>query len=546
MECINLETCSSCETFKQVEKLGLELEQARIANTEKEKELEQLRHRVKLLEKHIFGPRSERIVADLDEKQGVLEELMAEVEFLNSQINEGEEQLKKEDRSPSRAKRRRRSLEMRLEGLNLPEKIIHLDIPEEQKKDPETGEALECIGEEISRKLAVTPASHYIRVYVRPKYAVKKKPELGIQCAPMPETSFPGSQFDESHYASVVVNKVVDHLPLYRQEDRLKREGIELSRQTLSKHYMAVAEALRPLYDELKRYVLSDGAISTDDTPVRLLVQGKGKTVTGRMWVYVNLGKGHPYRLFDFTADRSKSRPKAFLGDYRGYILADAYAGYDDLFTMKGNIEAGCWMHVRRKFVEAEDAPAYIRNHVLRKIRHMYRYERFVKSRLNDMDKNADKAEELKKENNKLLLCVRQEKIAPLIDRLFKYTAEVLKTGQVLPDTNFAKAIGYMLNLGKVLKTFCNDTRLDPDNRSSENALRPLAVGRRNWLFAGSKKGGDATGILLSIVQSCRVVNVDPFKYLTDVLRRIQGHNRKKLHELFPHKWKPQTLDDFG
>ena len=137
---------------------------------------------------------------------------------------------------------------------------------------------------------------------------------------------------------------------------------------------MVAADALWPLYDELKKYVLADGAISTDDTLVRLLMQGKGKTVTGRMWVYVHLGNGPSYRIFDFTTDRCKRRPKDFLGDYRGYILADAYAGYDDLFILGGNIEAGCWMHIRRKYVEAEDAPVAIRRHVLRKIRHLYRY----------------------------------------------------------------------------------------------------------------------------------------------------------------------------
>jgi hypothetical protein len=298
--------------------------------------------------------------------------------------------------------------------------------------------------------------------------------------------------------------------------------GIEICRQTLSRLYIRAAEVLRPLYDLLKQETLKRGIIFTDDTPVQLQVKGKGKTITGRMWVYVAGGQGPPYRIFEFTVDRRGTRPKEFLAGFTGYIHADAFQGYDNLFANPEIHECACWMHVRRKFVEAEDAPVALRQEVLRSIRHLYRYESLAAGREPDV-----------------VLRLRREKIAPLIDRIFTRTAQALSTREVLPASGFAAAIGYMHNLGGALRTFLQHPDLKPDNGASERALRPLTIGRKNWLFAGSKSGGDATGVLLSLIQSCRVLDIDPFEYLTDVLRRINGHCASRLHELLPHNWKP-------
>jgi hypothetical protein len=345
-----------------------------------------------------------------------------------------------------------------------------------------------------------------------------------VVSAPAPDFAIPGGSYDESFLADVVVNKVALHLPLYRQEERLAGLGIEVSRQTLSRLYIASAEALRPLYLRMKDLLLAAGVIFTDDTPVHLQVKGTGKTTIGRMWVYVAGGAGPPWRVYEFTVDRSKKRPKEFLGEFRGYIHADAYKGYDDLFEQEGVFECGCWMHVRRKFFEATDAPADLREEVLRAIRHMYRYEKFARTHPTGGDD--------------LLLAVRREKIAPLIDWLFARTQRALLEGEVLPASAFARAIGYMHNLGEALRTFLPDPRLRPDNGESERALRPLAIGRKNWLFAGSKGGGDATGILLSLVQTCRAMDINPFVYIEDVLRRINGHPAHRLDELLPGNWK--------
>lgn len=251
------------------------------------------------------------------------------------------------------------------------------------------------------------------------------------------------------------------------------------------------------------------------------------------MWVYIGGGKSPPYRVFEFTIDRSQKRPQSFLGGFLGYIHADAYKGYDKLFERDGVYECGCWMHVRRKFVDATDAPPALRDEVLRSIRNLYLYERFIwKSGSDDMTEE---------ERHTLALHIRKTKISPLIDGLFERTRQAVLKREILPGSAFDKAIGYMHNLGDALKTFIGNPYLRPDNGESERAIRPLAIGRKNWLFAGSEKGGDATGILLSLVQTCRAMNVEPLAYLTDVLKRISSHPASLLHELLPDNWKPAS-----
>ena len=498
-----------------------ELKQKDLLLAEKDAEIERLRHRIRLLEKALFGPRSEKVFDDPANQQ-TFDELLAQVGELNRELERKEQEAAQERkrRTPRRPTSRRKLSELIPEDL--PREEIVLDVPEEQKVCPDTGQPLRKIGEERSAKLAYKPGYYYLRVLVRPKYVSPGVPSQGVVCEPMPDSAFPGSQFDESFAANVIVEKCGYHMPLYRQEEKLRHAGIHISRQTLCRLYLQSAEVLRPLYERIKKLVLARGILFTDDTPVDLQVPGHRKTVTGRMWVYVAGGIGPPYRIYEFTRDRTKSRPKEFLNGFQGYIHADAYQGYDDLFAQEGIFECGCWMHVRRKFTEAMDAPAPLRRSVLAAIRLMYRYERNLR----------DAAPEK-------LLAMRQQKIAPLIELVFDRTAASLKTGEVLPKSAFAEAIGYMHNLGPALKRFLDNPLLEPDNGASERALRPLTIGRRNWLFAGSQRGGEATGILLTMTQNCRVFGIDPFVYLTDVLRRIQGHPMSRIEELLPHNWRP-------
>ena len=506
---------------------GEDLAAAEQRVVELEAEVARLRDLVRRLERALYGPKSERIIRDLGDQQ-VFATLLQEVDDLNRALEESEERAARERealtaRTQPKRRRLRRSLDQLIPDSGLPEVTIVIDLPEEEKISAQTGLPLVKIGEDVVRKLAVKPPSYYVQRIVTPRYADPADPRAGVVSAPAPDHAIPGGSFDESFIADVVVNKLAMHLPLYRQEERLRHLGIDIGRQTLSRQYLAAAEVLRPLYARLKDLLIDRGVIFTDDTPVNLQVKGTGKTVTGRMWVYVAGGAGPPWRVFEFTVDRSKKRPKEFLRDYRGYIHADAYKGYDDLFKTDGVFECGCWMHVRRKFFEATDAPTGLREEILEGIRRLFRYERFARSFSGGPDE--------------LVMAVRREKIAPLIDRLFARTGKALLGGEVLPASAFGKAIAYMHNLGDALRTFLRDPRLRPDNGESERAIRPLAIGRKNWLFAGSKSGGDATGILLSLVQTCRAMAIDPFVYIEDVLRRINGHPAHRLDELLPGNW---------
>jgi len=507
-------------TEPQLQEVLAEKDRLLAEKTVLEEENEQLRRRIRLLEKALFGPRSERIVDDPPE-QGRFEDLLAEYRELNEIVEEVEKETVRVEPTAVRRRKPRRNLQQLIPD-DLPEEEIVVDLPEAEKTCPETGEPRVRIGEARVEKLAYRPGSYYKKVFVYLKYACPDHPLHGVVSAPSPDFAVRGSVFDESFMAGIVTDKCVYHLPLYRQEEKMRSLGIEIGRQTLCRQYLAAADVLRPIYDRMKEIILERGVIFTDDTVTRLQVKGRGKTVNGRMWVYIGGGPGPPYRLFEFTVDRKKERPKAFLGDYRGYIHADAYKGYADLFEREGVIECACWMHVRRKFVEAEDGPPELRAGILHLIRGLYRYERVL----------AGKPAET-------VVAVRGARTAKLIDRIFGLAGEAVRAQRILPQSGMGKAIGYLLGRGNALRTFLADARLKPDNGTSERAIRPLTIGRKNWLFAGSKRGGDATGILLSIVQSCRVLDIEPFRYLDDVLRRIQGHPANRLDELLPHNWTP-------
>jgi transposase len=375
--------------------------------TEQAAEIERLKHRIRLLEKALFGPRSERIVSS--DGQLEFEGLLRELEQLNAELEKSEPEPPAE---PSSATPRRRKPKRSLDELipeDLPREDIVIDVPEEERTDPETGEELARVGEDVVEKLARKPVEYYVKRFVYPKYANPERPLAGIVRAPAPDFAVPGGSYDESFLAGIVFDKCAMHLPLYRQEERLRGLGIQVGRSTLCRLYLRAAETLRPLYDALKAEILARGVVFTDDTPVRLQVKGKGKTVQGRMWVYVGGGNGPPLRVFEFTVDRRKIRPAEFLKGFRGYIHADAYKGYESLFNENVR-ECACWMHIRRQFFEAEDGPPKLREEVLRLIRMIYRYERVL----------ADKPDET-------VVAVRRERVGPIIDTILARTGEALR-----------------------------------------------------------------------------------------------------------------------
>lgn len=481
-------------------------------------------HTIKLLQKAVFGQKSEKII-DTDERQGVFEEILREVDLLNPPTPaEPAAEPKSITVLPPKPTQKRRSLRD-LVSSDLPREEVIIDLPEKQQIIGENVR-LKCIGEDRVEKLAYQPGHWFIRVFVYPKYADPADALAGVKRAPAPDFAVPGGIFDESVYAWLIYAKYVLHLPYYRLAEEFRAAaGVELSRQTMSSSGIKAAEVLRPLVELMKNDLTGRKVIFTDETPVKMLQPGKGKTKKVYIWVYVGGGNGPPYRIYEFALKRNHKYPMAFLKNFKGYAHADAFSGYNELFKDGSIFECACWMHVRRKYFEAEDVSPEFRKLVLRRIRNIYRYERVLKKY--DREKDAQ-----------FILKIRREKIGPIIDELFSMTSRALAQGEVMPKSAFAGAITYMHNLGKALKTFLDNPYLEPDNGTSERALRPITIGRDNWMFLGSEKGGEAMGILMSLVQTCRAMNINPLEYLEDVLRRINGHPHSRLHELLPGNWK--------
>ena len=403
---------------------------------------------------------------------------------------------------------------------------VLIDLPDEDKCCPETGEPLVKIGEERTEKLAYQKERLYVKAFVRPKYASAARKNgssvSGIQIAGLPLFPIAKCKADTSLLAHVAVSKYVDHQPLYRQEQIFARESLAIPRTTLDGWLMELADgALQPLYLVLKADLLSGDVLYTDDTPVRLLVKGNGKTRQARLWAYRG-GTGPPAVVFDFSIDRRKERPIEFLALYRGWVHADAYSGYDELFRREGIVEVGCWVHARRGFDEAVGSSPREATEMLALIRRLYEVEA--------------EARELSDEGRAAL---RTEKAGPVVQ--FTLTRAEQMRPDALPKSPLGQALTYLLNQRQALQRYLYDGRLRPDNNLAENVLRPLALGRKNWLFCGSERGGRAAAVFFSLLQTCLLNDVNPHAWLQDVLDRILAHPSDRLAELLPYNWKPSA-----
>lgn len=460
--------------------------------------------------RQIFGKRSERVVSNLNSQQLLLE---------GFESPSHKEEEKKEVATHTRKKPNRNGQDKITLPDDLPVETTVLDIPDEEKVCQETGTSLVQIGVEISHKLAHKPGSFYIKEIVRPKYAHPLKEENGILTASLPDTLLPKCRADESLLSEIITKKFADHLPLYRIAEILKREGIMISRKLLSQWVVRSAMALKPLYDEMLNKILSSRNIFIDESPVRLWEPEKCKQAY--MWVVVGGCEANPaYRVYEFKQDRCHHNVLDILKDYRGGMHSDKYGAYQKLAEQNIITWFPCFSHIRRKFFEAESGDPALRKWVLRKLRHLFMFERIAWSR---------SAEERLK--------IRQEKEIPIIDELIDKIKSRLLDGKILPKSKLKEAMGYFCGLIPYLKNYTKDAFARLDNNVAERAIRPLAIGRKNWLFFGSAEGGEAGAILFSLVQTCRGLGINPREYLEDVMRRIMGHNSQKLYELLPDEW---------
>lgn len=420
-----------------------------------ERENRILKHQVEQLLRRVYGKRSERmnpnqllfegIILDADKQALPPPEPLAKVE-------------------PSEEKKKAVTNKNHHGRIPLPEHLerqeIILDVAEEDKRCPQTGKPLKFIGWEISEKLEYRPGKLLVKVYKRPKYgSPDATQETGIVCAPMPDHPIARCKADIGLISYIIVSKFCDHLPLYRQDGIFEREGVDIPRATQTSWLMQVYDSVHLLQDALREAVCESDVIFTDDSILPLLVRGNGKVKKARLWVYVKGGNDPPLIVYDFSHDRSKKRPIDFLGNYRGYVHADAYSGYDELFRTEGIIEVGCWVHSRRKFDEASSSRAAESTEIMARIAKLYLVEKLC----------ADMTPQERFE-------VRNLRSRPIIDGIFARFDELKE--KVIPAEPLAKAINYALNQKQALYRYLDDGRLKPDNNTAENFIRPLALGR--------------------------------------------------------------------
>jgi transposase len=488
----------------------IEARDARIEGLLKEKQL--LQERIDQLLRKIYGAKSEQ--ADMYQ----LQLLMQEMEAPGPAMGKGSNPEAIEIEPPGRRKISRKRSSPRLpEHLPVVEEVL---VPEAVQTAPE---AWRRIGEEVSERLDFEPARFFKRRLVRPKYVRRGEVDATPVIAKLPAPILEGSILTAGLLAQVLIAKYCDHLPLYRQESIYRtRYGVELSRQLMAQWVGVAANWLGLIYAEMRSGVMANGYVQVDETPIRYLAPGHGKTRTGYFWTAHRPGGDV---IFDWQTSRAaECLGKIIPVDFRGTIQCDGYAAYDAFArTRPGQIElAGCWTHVRRKFVEAGDhAPRGVRL-VLRLMQNLYRTE----ARLRET-----------RAGPKLRMMARHLEARPVISRLHRFLLTWKRNHRYLPQSAMGKAIDYALGEWSSLLLYLEDGRLEIDTNLVENAIRPTAVGKKNWLFIGEANAGDRSAIIYTVIESCRRRGLDPYAYLRDVFTRVPAATNQQIKELTPEGW---------
>jgi len=469
---------------------------------EQARRIEQLEHYLVQLRRWQFGTKSERI---------------PEEQLLLGFAGEAESPLRPSTLAVAPRKRRphpgRRTI-----PAELPSKVTVHDLPEADRACPGCGKERVAIGHEKTRRLEFKPADFYQDVHLRTKYACRSC-EDHVQTAPGPnivgptERGLPGPGL----LAQVIVSKFADHIPCYRQVRMYRRQGVDLALSTVVGWMRPAMELFAPIVLAMRKDVLSAPIIQTDDTVVRLIDPGFGRCKQARLWGY--LGNGQV--VYEFTPNRREEHPLRLLANYRGYVQADAYRGYDKLFAQgTGRTELACWAHARRYFFEAKETDPERAMAALALIRRLYGVE-----------------DEVRMKSPEERVRLRREKARPILEEIGEWIDR--ESLRVLPKSPIGEAVRYAAHQWQALVRYVDIGEAEIDNNGIERLLRGVALGRKNYLHFASEGGGAAGAVAYSLIESCKLAGVEPWAYLKDVLMRVWIHPADRIAELMPKKWRP-------
>jgi len=472
-------------------------------------ESERLRQIIRELQRHRFGRRAESLPEDqlllgLEEAEQVEAASLAEAE-----------ETTPAERAPAARRRTNRGA--------LPAHLPRIEsvVDVERRVCPCCSGALHRIGEDVSERLDIVPAQFRVIVVRRPKYACRSCEEVVVQ-APAPARLIEGGLPTDASVAQVIVSKYADHLPLYRQAQIFARQGVTLDRSTLADWVGRAAFLLRPVHERLLSVLKTSTKLFADETTAPVLDPGRGRTKTGQLWAYARDdrpwgGTDPPGVAYVYAPDRKAERPIAHLAGFRGVLQVDGYGGYKVL-AERGEVRlAFCWSHVRRRFYElAQAGPAPIASEAIARIGALYKVEGEIRGRSPDERRT-----------------VRQARSRSLVEAFEPWLRE--KLALVSQKSKLAEAIRYALSRWAGLNLFLDDGRVEIDSNVVERSIRPLALTRKNALFAGSDGGAEHWAVVASLIETCKLIAVEPQTYLADVITRIvNSHPQSRLDELLP------------